>query len=100
MEINEPAPAFDAFSAQLAMLLRDLPSGTTADLADGILAYWNGHEVTGIFTSTDDPGALDEDYAPDINMWEQYRSEFGAWLAAPSFTARVELKLWLERRTA
>lgn len=38
---------FRAFKANLAMLLRDMPIGTTADFSDVAVAYWDGMQVIG-----------------------------------------------------
>jgi hypothetical protein len=36
---------FKSFKAHVAMLLRDLPRGVTADLTDVAVAYWNGTQL-------------------------------------------------------
>lgn len=39
----------DQFVQQLAMMLRDLPRGTAADLNAFMVAYWNGSEIVFAF---------------------------------------------------
>ncbi len=85
-----PTDDFHAFKATLAMLLRDMPAGTTADFADVAVAYWDGTRVAGFYLR--DGGHLDEDFEFDENAWENWRDELGAWLDAPRFSERDELK--------
>ncbi|MDF3834260.1 hypothetical protein P3W85_15050 [Cupriavidus basilensis] len=84
---------FASFKAHLAMLLRDLPAGTTADLTDVAVAYWDGTRVVGTYLR--DGGRLDEEFDFDENAWENWRDEFVYWLAAPTFTERDELRTYL-----
>ncbi|WP_231907913.1 hypothetical protein [Cupriavidus sp. USMAHM13] len=93
----EPAmtsPAFRAFKANLAMLLRDMPIGTTADFSDVAVAYWNGTQVAGAYLR--DGGRLDEDFEFDENAWESWQDELAGWQANPTFTEREELKARLQ----
>lgn len=66
-----------------------------AELTDFAVAYWNGHEVVGLFLREDDPETLDEDFELDENVWENWREELTAWLVAPCFRRREELIGWL-----
>ena len=50
-----------AFRAQLAPMLRDRPSGTTADLNDRTVAYWNGYEVVGVRLDDEAGGRVSEE---------------------------------------
>ena len=85
-----PSKEFASFKAHVAMLLRDLPAGTTADLTDVAVAYWNGTQVVGAYLR--DGGRMDEDFDFDENAWESWRDEFTGWLAAPSFSERTDLR--------
>jgi len=87
---------FEAFEAHLAMLLRDLPPGTTADLSDLLLAYWDGHGVVGLYLRDDGSGRLDEEYDLDEALWCQWHADFVDWLRNPRFTQRPELQEWLK----
>jgi hypothetical protein len=44
------------FAQHVSMLLRDLPIGTTADLSDFAVAWWNGRDVTYAFLRDDESG--------------------------------------------
>lgn len=90
-----PTDEFKPFKATLAMLLRDLPAGTTADFSDVAVAYWDGTSVAGFYLR--DGGRLDEEFEFDENAWENWRDELSAWLAAPHFSVRAELKARLAR---
>lgn len=95
--VPEPAmtsPEFRAFKANLAMLLRDMPIGTTADFSDVAVAYWDGREVVGAYLR--DGGHLDEDFEFDQNAWESWQDELVGWQANPTFTEREELKASLQ----
>ncbi len=81
---------FTSFRAHVAMLLRDLPRGVTADLTDVTVAYWNGRQVVGAYLR--DNGRLDEDFDFDENAWGNWRDDFLIWLDAPRFSERSDLK--------
>lgn len=81
---------FRAFKANLAMLLRDMPIGTTADFFDVAVAYWDGEQVIGAYLR--DGGRLDEAFEFDQNAWESWHDELVGWQANPTFTERQELK--------
>ncbi|MGO4810645.1 hypothetical protein AB4156_13820 [Cupriavidus sp. 2MCAB6] len=86
---------FESFKSHLSMLLRDLPAGTTADLTDVAVAYWDGTCIVGTYLR--DGGRLDEAFDFDENAWENWHDEFVGWLAAPTFTERDELRTRLSR---
>ena len=52
----------EEFGAHVAMLLRDQPRGTTADLTDFAAAYWDGERVRYAFLHGDGQDALDEEF--------------------------------------
>ncbi len=55
----------DQFVQQLAMMLRDLPRGTAADLNECMVAYWNGSGVVFAFLCERGTDAIEEEF--DIN---------------------------------
>ena len=81
---------FQSFKAHVAMMLRDLPRGVTADLTDVAVAYWNGTQVVGAYLR--DNGRIDEDFDFDENAWGNWRDEFLMWFDAPRFSERADLK--------
>jgi hypothetical protein len=81
---------FGMFKENLAMLLRDQPAGTTADLADVVVAFWDGRRVVGAYLR--DGGRLDEVFEFDENAWEIWHDEIASWQATPHYTERAELK--------
>ncbi|KNH07686.1 Glucose dehydrogenase, PQQ-dependent [Candidatus Burkholderia brachyanthoides] len=88
-----------SFKAHVAMLLRDLPRGTTADLTDVAVAYWNGKQVVGAYLR--DNGRIDEEFDfVDENAWGNWRDEFLLWFEAPCFSERSDLKAAICRRHA
>lgn len=66
------APTYPHFMSQLRMFLRDQPKRTTAELTDFAVAYWNGHQVGGLYLREDDPDSLDKDFELDGNAWENW----------------------------
>jgi hypothetical protein len=86
---------FTSFKAHVAMLLRDLPRGTTADLTDVAVAYWNGKQVVGAYLY--DNGRIDEEFDFDENAWGNWRDEFLLWFDAPRFSERNDLKAALQQ---
>ncbi|WP_244832344.1 hypothetical protein [Caballeronia sp. TF1N1] len=81
------------FVANLAMLLRDQPRFTTADLSDFAVAYWDQGQVKFVFL--DDEGrCLDEGFSLNDFMWEEWAEQFSSWLKHPVFSRREELERW------
>ncbi|MFM0047341.1 hypothetical protein [Paraburkholderia sediminicola] len=70
----------DTFLTQLRMFLRDLPKGTTAELTEFAVAYWDGHRVVGLYLREDGSNRLDEDFELDESAWENWRDELTGWL--------------------
>ncbi|XUW93334.1 hypothetical protein OH764_34990 (plasmid) [Burkholderia sp. M6-3] len=83
------------FVRQLAMMLRDLPQGATADLSDCMVAYWNGYSVVFAFLCERGTGAVDEEFDMDDYVWEDWQPAFESWVANPVFGSRPEVKRWL-----
>jgi hypothetical protein len=87
----------EQFESHLAMLLRDQPRGTTADLMDFAVAYWDGARVRYVFLHEDESGALDEEFEITDYVLAEWEVNLRTWLAAPTFTeARPELLQWLK----
>jgi hypothetical protein len=77
------------------MLLRDLPIGTTADLSDFAVAWWNGRDVTYAFLRDDESGLIGEEFDLDDYQWGEWRETFSKWADSPKFSQRAEVKGWL-----
>lgn len=80
--------------ADIAMLLRDSPPGTTADVTEFCVLFLDGGQLHGAHLSPDNRGEPDElfnveDVLPDI------RENVAEWLAHPTFTLRHHLIDWL-----
>jgi hypothetical protein len=78
------------FKSHLSMLLRDQPIGTTADLSDFSVAWWNGHNVTYAFLR-DDSVRIVVVFDLDDYGWKRWEPDFAAWVEAPKFSARDEV---------
>jgi hypothetical protein len=81
--------------ADIGMLLRDMPPGTTADIMDCSVVYWDGDEITGAHLSPDRPGEVDEPFDVD-EVLPEVPETVEAWLSAPSFSFRPSLLEWLK----
>ncbi|KAA0999041.1 hypothetical protein FVF58_42780 [Paraburkholderia panacisoli] len=83
------------FKSQLSMLLRDHPNGTTADLSDFAVAWWNGNDVTYAFLRDDETGLIEEVFDLDDYLWGEWRETLSKWVDAPKFSERAEVAGWL-----
>lgn len=88
--------SYKSFMAQLRMLLRDLPQGTSADLTDHSVAYWNGNRIVGLYLCADKPGGLDEEFEVDEYFCDQIAENIADWTTRPVFSFRPELLDWLK----
>jgi len=81
--------------ADIGMLLRDRPPGTTADISSEAALYWDAGKLQGASLSDDEPDGLGlpvelEDLLPAA------RTAIAQWLAHPAFSYRPSLLEWLE----
>jgi len=86
----------DKIRRHIGMLLRDQPEGTTADLLDYTVAYFDGHRVLGLYLSADVPGQFDEDFELTDEFLDQIPEAVEEWLEHPRYTFRPELVEWLK----
>jgi len=86
----------DSVRANIGMLLRDHPAGTTADLLDYTVAYWDGHEIMGMHLSADAPGQLDEDFEFSDEFLAHISEAIDDWIKQPRYTFRPQLLEWLK----
>jgi hypothetical protein len=84
------------FKSHVAMLLHDLPIGTTADLTDFAVAYWGGRQIVYAFLSEDRGGEIDEEFDLDDYHWAEFEDKFSAWAAEPKFSERREVLEWIK----
>jgi hypothetical protein len=81
--------------ADIGMLLRDHPLGTTADVTDYCVLYWDGDQLAGAYLSADDPGEPDEPF--DIEeVLPEIPENIEDWFKAPTFTFRPTIVEWLK----
>jgi hypothetical protein len=85
----------EEFEQQIGAILRDHGAGTTADLTDELVAYWNGHGVAYMSVHETASGMSYEDVAMDDAYWARWRSWFEAWIETPMFSVRPEVRHWL-----
>jgi len=85
---------YASLQPELATLLRRLPLGTTADINERTVAFWDGQEVRGFRLRPD--GRLAADFVFDERSFNQLHSDIVAWMDAPHYTVRPELVNWLK----
>ena len=67
---------YASLQPELATLLRRLPLGTTADINERTVAFWDGQEVRGFRLRPD--GRLDADFVFDERSFNQLHSDIVA----------------------
>jgi hypothetical protein len=88
-----------AFQAQLSLMLRDRPRGTTADLDDDTVAYWNGHEVVGARLE-EGSGSIDEEFEFGEFECRRLHETLIEWMASPRYSIREEIIELLDKPDA
>lgn len=86
----------DEYWADVLELLLDKPIGTTADLTEFAVAFWNGKRLVGVYLRDDDPTTLDEDFELEFG-WDNWKSELLEWMRAPRFSDHLEVAEWVNR---
>lgn len=79
------------FESRLAMILQDIALGTTADLTDRAVAYWNGERVVYAYLRDDDSGLIDAEFKLEPH-WHEWRDWLNEWMIEPVFSVRPELQ--------
>ena len=87
---------YASLQPELATLLRRLPLGTTADINERTVAFWDGQEVRGFHLRPDRGGRLHADFDFDERSFNQLHSDIVAWMAAPHYSMRPTLADWLK----
>jgi hypothetical protein len=81
----------DDFENKLAMILQDVAYGTTADLTDRAVAYWNGRRLVYATLRDDGSGLTGKEF--DLGaQWPEWRAWLEAWMNEPTFSVRPELR--------
>jgi hypothetical protein len=81
--------------AELAVLLRDKPRGTTADITEHTAIYWDGTRPVGIHLCADPPG-FDDRFEVDHHFCGDAHEHLSHWLADPHYSLRPDLVAWLD----
>jgi hypothetical protein len=81
--------------ADIGMLLRDRPPGTTADITSDAVLYWDAGKLCGASLSLDEASVVafpvdPEEFLPEV------RVAVTNWLGRPTFSYRPSLLEWLE----
>ena len=79
----------------LASMLKDRPHGTTADITEHTVIYWDGHSVAGVHLIADYP-ELDVRFEIDEHFVGDAHEHLTQWLDNPKFSSRPDLVAWLD----
>jgi hypothetical protein len=82
----------DQFRTQLGAMLREVPYGTSADLTDYAVAFWDGSKVVYAFLSEDGSGQIDDEFELGDYEWDHWHDDFVRWISEPLFSVRPELR--------
>ena len=85
---------YEEFDTRLGMFLQDVAMGTSADLTDRVVAYWDGRRVVYANLREDDSGQIENEFSP-ADHWSQWRDWFTDWIAEPTFSVRPEIHDWI-----
>ncbi|WP_250523480.1 MULTISPECIES: hypothetical protein [unclassified Caballeronia] len=69
--------------------------GTTADIAEYCVLYWDGDELAGAHLSADQPATVDEPFDLD-GVLPEIADAVDDWLKSPVFTFRPSVLDWLK----
>jgi hypothetical protein len=83
------------FEEKVGEVLRVHGAGITADLSDELVAYWNGHHIAYVLIHEDANASNYEEFVIDDRQWNLWRPWLEAWLDAPTFSVRPEVRHWL-----
>ena len=81
--------------AKLSSLLRDRPRGTTADIADHTVVYWDGQRPVGAHLCADHPG-FDGQFDLDDHFHGDAYEHLANWFVEPHYSLRPDLAAWLD----
>jgi hypothetical protein len=76
--------------AQLAAMLKDHPRGTTADMTEHTVIYWDGKSLVGVHLIPDHPG-FDGRFELDHHFLGDAHELLTHWFDDPKFSLRVDL---------
>lgn len=90
---NDPlvASSLRAFKSNLAMMLRDVPPGTTADLEAACAAWWDGQQIVFALLRYEDRSRIDEEFDLDNQVWSAWRPELEEWMRNQRYSMRTEV---------
>ncbi|MEA3094707.1 MAG: hypothetical protein QOJ04_6049 [Caballeronia sp.] len=81
--------------AEFAALLSDKPRGTTADITDHAVVYWDGERPMGVHLWADHPG-FDDRFELDHHFCGDVHEHLTDWFAHPRYSSHPNLVAWLD----
>ncbi|SAL45652.1 hypothetical protein AWB64_04821 [Caballeronia sordidicola] len=80
---------------EFAAMLKDRPRGTTADITEHTVIYWDGKTAVGIHRVYDHPWFEDR-FEIDDHFVADAHEHLAPWFANPAFSSRPDLVAWLD----
>jgi hypothetical protein len=85
----------DRVKDRFAALLREKPRGTTADVTEHTIIYWERDRPVGVHLCADHPG-FDGRFELDHHFYGDAHEHLADWFADPRYSLRLELVAWLD----
>jgi len=76
-------------------MLKDRPRGTTADITEHTVIYWDGENAVGVHLIADHPG-FDGRFELDHHFLGDAHEHLTHWFKDPMFSSRADLTAWLD----
>ena len=80
---------------ELSAKLKERPRGTTADITEHTVIFWNGREAVGVHLIADRPG-FEKIFDLDHHFLGDAHEHLTHWFEAPKFSERPDLVAWLD----
>jgi hypothetical protein len=81
--------------AEFAALLRERPRGTTADVTEHTLIYWDGDCAVGVHLCVDHP-VFEDRFELDDRFVGDAHEHLAEWFSRPHYSTRTDLIAWLD----
>lgn len=79
----------------IAMLLRDQPPCTAAEISHFAIAFWDGERLAWATLKEDGSGQIDSRLTVDLDVWDELCSYVMDWVDEPRYSVRPELRAWM-----
>lgn len=85
----------EEFEDSIAAIMRVHGVGMTADLTDELVVYWTGDRLAYVLIMEAPTGNSYAIFNMDNTHWMRWQSWLEAWVEAPTFSVRPEVRDWV-----